>query len=391
KGVPLMEPAGIAHKADWHGKAPTPEQIEEQLAQLSVSPEQRSALEAFRKDRSFNPEKNKWTKNLEPMPSVQPGTPIEYDQATVTDCRSAYGKALLDLAHHNKNIIASTADLGGSVMTKWVAAELPEQHIEFGICEQNMVSACGSISLDSFVPFCSTFGAFMSSRAKDQARVNDINGTNVKMVSTHCGLSVGEDGPTHQSIDDMGSFLGMFNTHVCEPADPNHCDRIIRYAATHYGNFYVRMGRHKLPTLTKEDGSIFYDKNYKYEYGKCDLYRSGNDVTIVASGPMVDEAQKAREASGVDAEIVIASSPKQFDDVLKKSLQKTGKVLVVEDHNGLSGFASQVAFYALREGISLQKIIDISPKEYQLSGKPAELYDSARIGKKAITEALQKL
>ena len=348
-------------------------------------------LEDFRKDRNFNPEPNKWTPNLTPMSEVKTGEPNVYQADELTDCRSAYGKALLDLAQNNTNVLASTADLGGSVMTKFVKAELPDQHIEFGICEQNMVSTCGALSLDGYIPFCSTFGAFMSSRAKDQARVNDINGTNVKMVSTHCGLSVGEDGPTHQSIDDMGSFLGMFNTHVVEPADPNHCDRIIRYAASHYGNFYVRMGRHKIPTLTKEDGSIFYDKNYAYEYGKCDLYRSGDGVTIIASGPMVSEAMKAREESGGNAEVVIVSSPKQFDDVLKAYLQKTGKAIVVEDHNGLSGFASQVAKYAIEEGITLSKLIDISPKEYQLSGKPAELYASAGIGSQAIKEALLKI
>jgi len=169
-----------------------------------------------------------------------------------------------------------------------------------------MISLAGGMSLSGFVPFASTFGAFISSRAKDQARVNDINQTNVKMVATHCGLSVGEDGPTHQAIDDMGSFLGMFNTHVIEPADPNHCDRIIRYIASHYGNFYVRMGRHKIPVLTKEDGSLLYGEDYQYEYGKTEVLRSGSTVTIVASGSVVSEALAAREMSGVEAEIVIA-------------------------------------------------------------------------------------
>lgn len=393
RGVPMMEEDGKSDKATWHGKAPKPDQIDEQLGlpELTLNPAQTEALEAFRKDRNFSPAPNVWQENLAVQEDINTGTPIEYDVETLTDCRSAYGKALLDLAQNNPNVLAGTADLGGSVMTKFVKAELPEQHIEYGICEQNMVSVSGTLSLSGYVPFASTFGAFTSSRAKDQARVNDINGTNVKMVSTHCGLSVGEDGPTHQAIDDMGSFLGMFNTHVVEPADPNHCDRVIRYAASRYGNFYVRMGRHKLPTLLKEDGSLFYGKDYQYEYGKCDLYRSGSDVTVVASGPMVIECIKAVENAGIDAEIIIASSPKRFDDTLKTSLQKTKNVLVAEDHNGLSGFASQVALFAVENGVQLEKLIDISPKEYQLSGKPAELYASAGIGAIDIEEALKSL
>ena len=255
------------------------------------------------------------------------------------------------------------------------------------------MSVAGALSLapfdTPFIPFVSTFGAFMSSRAKDQARVNDINQANVKMVSTHCGLSVGEDGPTHQAIDDMGSFLGMFNTMVAEPADPNQCDRIIRYMAGTYGNCYVRMGRHKIPVLTKSDGSVLFGKDYEYYYGRTDVLREGSVVTVVASGPMVIEAQNAVEAAGIDAEILIASSPKQFDDGLKASLQKTGKVIVVEDHNRKNGYASQVALYAAENGITLNHFKSVAVEEYQLSGKPAELYDSANIGAKAIEAALK--
>ena len=392
-GVPMMEPAGQNDQADWHGKAPKPDQIDEQLAlpELTLSSEEVDMLSAWRDEVNFNPAPTAFCSLLSADPNINPGTPKVYDADTLTDCRSAYGQALLDLAKNNKQVLAGTADLGGSVMTKFVKAELPAQHIEFGICEQNMVSVAGPLSLDGFVPFVSTFGAFMSSRAKDQARVNDINATNVKMVSTHCGLSVGEDGPTHQAIDDMGSFLGMFNTQVCEPADPNQCDRIIRYAAAHYGNFYVRMGRHKIPVLTKADGSLLFDKDYEYYYGKTDILREGQAVTIVASGPMVIEAQKAAAATGVDAEILIASSPKQFDDGLKTSLEKTGKVIVVEDHNRQSGYASQVALYAAEHGINLDHFESIAVSEYQLSGKPAELYDSAGIGQSAIEDVLQNL
>jgi transketolase len=225
---------------------------------------------------------------------------------------------------------------------------------------------------------------------KDQARVNDINSTNVKMVATHCGLSVGEDGPTHQAIDDMSSFLGMFNTMVIEPADPNQTDRIIRYIASHYGNFYVRMGRHKFPVITKEDGSIFYDQNYEYYYGKTDTVREGNKVTVVATGAMVNEALKAYAELG-DIEIVAVSSIKSFDDNLLKSIKKTRKVVTVEDHNIVSGLSSQIAKYIQDHGIKLDIYKSLGVKEYQLSGKSEELYEKAKISHKAIIELVNGL
>lgn len=390
KGVEFMEPAGQAHEATWHGKAPKPEQCDEILQTLELSTEQKEELEVFRKTVEWTPEQHHFPKDHALMKEVQTGTPHLYTADMLTDCRSAYGKALLDLAKQNQNIIAMTADLGGSVMTKFVKQELPEQHIEAGICEQQMVSCAGGLSLSGYIPFSSTFGAFASSRAKDQARVNDINHSNVKMVSTHCGLSVGEDGPTHQAIDDMGSFLGMFHTSILEPADPNHCDRMIRYITSHYGNFYVRMGRHKLPVLTREDGSVLFDENYVYEYGKCEILRTGTDITIAASGPMVQEALKAREEleqNGISVEIVIVSAPKKFDDTLVNSMKKTKNLIVVEDHNSLSGFGSQIAILAMEKNIALENFKMMGSQEYQLSGKPQELYESAGISASYICKA----
>jgi len=391
KGIEMMEVDGRNYKPTWHGKTPSRDEIDEILSgdELAINTDKLKTLEDFRKDRNFTPEENKFIPNLAKMPEINTGIPVVYPAGENHACRGAYGKALLDLARNNKNVIAGTADVGGSVMTKFVAAEYPEQHIEFGICEQNMVSVAGGLSVKGFIPFVSTFGAFMSSRAKDQARLNDINEANVKMVSTHCGLSVGEDGPTHQAIDDMGSFMGMFNTHVIEPADANHCDRIIRYIASHYGNFYVRMGRHSLPVLTKPGGSLLYDKDYQYVYGETTVLQEGSDMTIVASGPMVAQAMEAVEKASVNAEIVIVSSPKKFDNNLLDSLKKTKKVVVVEDHNGLSGFASQIAMFAAENGVSLDKFIDISPKKYQLSGTPMELYETAEIGAEAIAKILK--
>jgi len=393
KGVDYMEKDSNDGKASWHGSAPKPEQAAEALTQLGVTGENEKMLEEFRASVPWKPLGPEFTP-LFTRNTLKLGEPRFYGKEELTDCRTAYGKALLDLAKLNPEVLAMTADLRSSVMTKFVAEELPSQHIECGISEQNMVSVAGGLSLNGFVPFASTFGAFMSSRAKDQARVNDINQTNVKMVATHCGLSVGEDGPTHQSIDDASSFLGMLNTSVIEAIDPNQTDHIIRFIAGHYGNFYVRMGRHKFPVITKEDGTIFYGIDYVYEYGKCDVIRSGSALTLAATGPTVAEGLKAVESlrqQGIEVELVAVSSIKYFDEILTKSVQKTGKLVTVEDHNVVSGLASQLTKHLYGQGVLASKVAHLGVQWYEMSGKADELYDRAGISARRIEEQIKKL
>lgn len=390
KGVEFMESEGRSHKSTWHGNAPKPEQAEQALKELELTPEEHTIAEKLRHLVKWHPDIPEFVDSLTPV-SIETGTPILYTNDTITDSRTAYGQALLDLAKLNTEVVAITADLRGSVMTKFVASELSNQHFEVGIAEQHMVSLAGGMSLCGIIPFASTFGAFMSSRAKDQARVNDINRTNVKMVATHCGLSVGEDGPTHQAIDDMTSFLGMFNTMIIEPADPNQCDRIIRYIASHYGNFYVRMGRHKYPVITKEDGTPFYGTDYKYTYGKSDIIREGKDLTIVASGALVPEALNAinelkQSHPNFSIELVAVSSIKQFDQTLKDSISKTGKILTCEDHNLTSGLSSQLAKYIIDNKLDIWAFENVGVKEYQLSGTQKDLYSHAGLSSKSIIE-----
>ncbi|HID92384.1 TPA: hypothetical protein EYG96_03240 [Candidatus Gracilibacteria bacterium] len=388
-GVEFMAKDGRDLKSSWHGKAPSLDDVKNALEQpeLKLTEEEIEILEKFRTEEiTWFPQKNIFIENLTPLNYIDAGTPIVYEADVLTDCRSAYGKALLDISKKNKEILTLSADLQGSVMTKFVAQELPEQHIEVGIAEQNLVSCSGGISLSGYIPFCSTFAAFMGSRAKDQARLNDINRCNVKMVATHAGLSAGPDGPTHQAIEDAGSFLGMFNTNICEPADPNHCDRIIRYVGTHYGNFYVRMGRHKLPVLTKENGDIFFDAEYKYEYGKCEILRSADNncqekIVIVAIGGTAIEALRAREKSDKSKhiEIIIVSSIKQFDETLVQSLKTAQKIITVEDHNSRSGLSSAIKNICVENKICPEYFETCAVDAYQLSGNDRELYAAAGI------------
>lgn len=394
KGVTFMEPDGMAFKATWHGIAPKPEIADAELnGPLKLSNEEKQICEGFKKLIKWQPPEPSHTDPLTKIKEVKTGKPQILPAGSKADCRSAYGNALLDLAKLNENILAATADLGGSVKTDVMAKEFPQRVIEVGIAEQHMASMAGGLSLHGYIPFVSTFGAFMTSRAKDQVRVNDINRTNVKMVATHCGLSVGEDGPTHQAIDDMGSMLGLLNTQVIEPSDANQTDHIIRYIASHYGNFYVRMGRHKFEVILKENGTPFYDENYKFEYGKADKIRTGKDITVIAGGSMVSIAvQIADKLKGtLGLEVIALSTLKAIDlDTLIPSLKKTGKLITIEDHNPYSGIASQVNSVIAKERLSII-INNLAVREYQLSGDSIELYNAAGIGAKDLETACKNI
>ena len=394
KGVSFMEEDGKNYKPTWHGIAPKPEQAEEVLGgELKINNDEKLLLDNFRKDVKWQPEELEFPENFILMPEVNIGIPNILPAGTKADCRSSYGNALLDLAELNENIVAFAADVSGSVKTSIMKKEFPERHFDAGIAEQNMVSCAGGMSFAGYIPFCSTFGTFLSSRPKGQARMNDINRANVKMVATHCGLSVGEDGPTHQVVDDMGSYLGFFHTGILEPSDANQTDYIIRYIASHYGNFYVRMGRHKFNVILKEDGTPFYDENYNFEFGKADLIRTGSDVTVVAGGSMVANAVEVADKlkDEVSIEVIAVSSIKKIDlDTLLTSLEKTGRLITFEDHNPYSGLASQVNSVVAQEGLSVE-INNMAVREYQLSGKSEELYKEAYISEQDLEDACKAI
>lgn len=387
KGVEFMEGAGLNNKPDWHGKSPKKDETTLALEGMVLGEDEAKILA----EGLAGLKNNIKTKYEIDFGKMNLGEAKTYEPGVMTDCRGAYGAALTDLARLNPNILALTADLSESVKTDGVKKAFPERHIECGIAEQHMVSVSGGLSLLGFVPFCSTFGAFMTSRAKDQARVNDINEVNVKMVATHCGISVGEDGPTHQVIDDISSFSGFFHTSIFEPADPNQCDRIIRAVAGMNGNVYVRMGRSKIPVITREDGTPFFAGDYVWKPGKADVVRKGKRATIVASGPMVIKSLEAAKNLGDDIEIIAVSSFIPFDSkTIVESAQKTGRVITVHDHNVNTGLGRFVE-HALSEAGVNAKVKMLGVSQYQLSGTAEELYEITGLSTKAIEEALNQI
>lgn len=380
KWVELMEQDWKDFKSTRHGKSWSVSQLEEEVKKLYLSPEELELLSSWKSKFNRMPEKRNHIDLLNPL-DIDIWKQRVYTE--INDCRTAYWNALNDLAEKNFQIMALSSDVSSSVMTSIIAKNHIDQYVECWIAENNMVSVAWWLSIEWYIPFVSTFWVFLSSRSKDQIRMNDLNETNVKMFATHCGLSVWEDGKTHHEIDGMTSFLWMPNTMVAEPADANMTDRMVRYFASHYWNVYVRMWRHKMPIIIKEDWSPFYDEHYKYEYWKTDVLIKWDDITVVSIWSTVNEAlaacKKLTENNNLSVEFIVASSIKKFDDNLLNSIRKTWKLITVEDHNVNWWLGTMIADFLLTNGVSVNKFEKLWISEYQSSAKHTDLYDNVWI------------
>ncbi len=254
--------------------------------------------------------------------------------------RVAYGKTLAALGKENPNIVVLDADLSGSTQTKFFAKEFPDRFFNMGIAEQNMLGVAAGLARAGKIPFASSFAMFAVGRAWEQLR-NAIghNYVNVKVCATHAGLTVGEDGGSHQIIEDIAITRAIPHMTVIVPADATEAEKVIRAVAEFEGPVYVRLARAKT--------EILFDDNYKFEIGKGNLLKEGNDVTIVSCGVMVERALKAAELlkeKGVDAEVINMASVKPIDaDMIARSAKKTGKVVTAEEHNIHGGLGDAVA------------------------------------------------
>ncbi len=289
KDVSFME-----NDPQYHGKALTMEQAGEALAELGLANDlehlSRLRVEGWKNKSDFNQRLPYEILDLE-------GTPIIYDADHRGDNRGAFGAALMDLAKMNGDNLPLVfdCDLAGSVKTSAFSEEYPEHFFQSGIMEHNTASVAGGASVAGKVVFWADFGVFAADETFNQHRLNDINMTNLKVVATHCGLDVGMDGKTHHCINYISLMGTLYHYNTVVPADPNQTDRVIRYAATHPGNFFVAMGRSKLPVITNEDGEPFFGSDYRFVYGMHDHIREGTDVALVAMGCMVFRALEVRE------------------------------------------------------------------------------------------------
>ena len=263
---------------------------------------------------------------------------MNFDNKKAT--RESYGEALVELGRKNDKVVVFDADLSGATKTSGFAKEFKDRFFNMGIAEQDMVATAAGISTCGKIPYASSFAVFLTGRAYDQVR-NSIcyPNLNVKLCGTHAGVTVGEDGATHQMLEDVALMRGLPNMKVFCPADENETKWIIEEISKIDGPCYVRLGRSKVPEI--------YGENEKFEIGKAKQIGDGEDATIFASGVTVAEAIKAMEAlkeEGINVRVVDICSIKPIDEeMIVKCAKETKKLISVEDHSIIGGIGTAIA------------------------------------------------
>lgn len=301
--------------------------------------------------------------------------------------REAYGLALVELGKNNPHVVVLDADLSKSTYTVKFAKEFPERFFNVGVAEANMMGIAAGLATCGFIVFASTFAIFATQRALNQIFQSiAYPGLNVKIAASHAGITVGEDGASHQSVDDISIMRAIPDMTVIVPADSVEAYQATLSVAKHYGPIYLRLSRAPTPQVLSED--------YIFNIGKASLLKEGKDVTIVACGTMVYEAMLAAEklySLGYDAEVINMSTIKPIDkETLLKSVKKTGTVVTAEEHSIIGGLGSAVAEILSEEYPCPLKRIGIKDKFGQ-SGKPEELLKAYNLTSDDIVEAVLSL
>jgi transketolase len=301
--------------------------------------------------------------------------------------REAYGKTLAQLGMENPNIVVFDADLSKSTKTADFKKVCPDRFINMGIAEENMMSTAAGISTCGKIPFVSTFAIFAAGRAFEQIR-NSIcyPRLNVKICATHAGLTVGEDGASHQSIEDISLMRTLPNMTVMCPSDAVETEAAVRFAASYNGPCYIRLGRSGVPVINDH-------AEYKFEMGKGVVLREGKDATIIATGIMVDaalEAYNILSEEGIKVEVINIHTIKPIDkELIIKSARKTGIVITAEEHSIIGGLGSAVC-EVLSENMPTP-VIRVGVKDtFGESGKPAELLKAYGLTANDIAQAVKK-
>ncbi|BCZ44207.1 transketolase [Clostridium gelidum] len=284
--------------------------------------------------------------------------------------REAYGQTLVELSK-NEKVVVLDADLAKATKTIDFKNACPERFFDMGISEQDMIGTAAGFAASGKIPFVSTFAVFAAGRAFEQIR-NSVcyPKLNVKIAATHAGITVGEDGATHQAIEDISLMRSIPNMVVLNPADDVEAKAAIYAAAEYYGPVYIRLGRLATPTI--------HDENYKFEIGKGEVLSEGKDVAIIATGLMVAKALDAAEklkAEGINATVVNISTIKPLDsELVIKVAKATGKVVTVEEHSVIGGLGSAICEVLSQELPTKTKLIGLNDTFGQ-SGTPNALLE----------------
>ena len=282
--------------------------------------------------------------------------------------REAYGKALVELGEQNKNVVVLDADLAGATMTKFFKAAHPDRFFDCGIAEANMMNIGAGLSTMGLIPFCSTFAMFGAGRAYEQIR-NSIAYPkfNVKICCSHAGVSVGEDGGSHQSIEDIGLMRLIPGMTVIVPADANEARKATFALAEFQGPAYMRLARLATPV---------FEEDYPFEIGKANVLREGKDVAVFTCGLMVNEALEAAKllsAEGIEISVINVHTIKPIDAAcVTEYAQKCGNVVTVEEHSVIGGLGDAVADVLMGKVCCKFRKIGVND-QFGQSGKAADV------------------
>ena len=303
------------------------------------------------------------------------------------DTRSGFGAGLHELGKNNPNVVALCADLTGSLKMDAFATDFPERFFQVGIAEANMIGMAAGMTIGGKIPFTGTFANFSTGRVYDQIRQSvAYSQKNVKICASHAGLTLGEDGATHQILEDIGMMKMLPNMTVIVPADYNQTKQATIAIAAHEGPVYLRFGRPVMPIFVKEDA--------EFKIGEADLLVEGTDVTIVACGHLVwksIEAVKILEEKGISVELINMHTIKPLDKkTLLKSLSKTKCVVTAEEHMIAGGLGESVAQVITQELLVPQEFVAVNDT-FGESGTPMELMKKYGIDTEHIVAAVEKV
>lgn len=307
---------------------------------------------------------------------------IDYDKKI--SIREAFGKKLVDLGSKHPEIVVLDADLSCSTQTKFFAKEYPERFFNVGIAEQNLITTAVGLASTGKVPFAAAFAVFITGRAYDQIRTSVCYPkSNVKIIGTHGGITVGEDGATHQALEDVSLMRGLPNMTVIVPADCNECEQALEFAAKHQGPVYIRVSRNNLPNV--------YDTNYKFDPTKAFRLKVGSDITIISNGDVLSEAYKASEIlsqKGVNAEVISLPVVKPLDSkTILDSAEKTKRVITVENHSIYGGIGSAIS-ELLSEKLPTRVLRIGVEDKFGQSGTPNELLKHYKLDAESIANRI---
>ena len=303
------------------------------------------------------------------------------------DTRSGFGDGLTELGRTNPNVVALCADLIGSLKMQDFIDENPERFFQIGIAEANMMGIAAGLTIGGKIPFTGTFANFSTGRVYDQIRQSiAYSGKNVKICASHAGLTLGEDGATHQILEDIGLMKMLPGMTVINTCDYNQTKAATIAIADFDGPVYLRFGRPKVP--------VFMPENEPFEIGKAIQLTEGTDVTIVATGHLVWEALQASEqleANGISAEVINIHTIKPLDkDAILKSVAKTKCIVTAEEHNYFGGLGESIARVLSKNNPAPQEFIATNDT-FGESGTPAQLMEKYGLNAKAIVKAVEKV